>query len=604
MLQLLGTADYILLVLLLGTMVFSGVVIGLKKKNAEQYFMANRSLKWWSVAGSIYGTNVSLSQIIGMLGIGYSIGFAQAHYEVLAIPAILLLCYVFIPVYRKQKVFTLSQFLESRYNEYTRLLYTVIIISIIVILLVGGFYIGSRQLGLLFNGSSIQITYLQGIVLIAFITCLLIYFGGMESVVMAENIQTVLMVVALLLVGVFTLWQPEIGSFNGLLLLDAQQADGNQKMHLYLPSHHKDLPWTGVFSGLMVLHSFFWTTNQFEVQRILAAETDRQAKLGAIAAGFLKLTIPFFSIAAGVAAAYIFTKRGITGVKPDDAFMQLTGAVVPQGYGLIGIIIAGFTAAIFSSIYSMMNSASTLLSVDVYKKYIHRSASDRQMVQFGRWSVVLICTLSAALAYVTFNPQSNDNFFLTLSKNTSYLKPGIVSAFFLGVFWKQTKPASAIAAIVLAPVFGLCIEWLYSHWLVSFPAVQHALGAELNFMHRVFITFVFCVLLQVSITALYNKNNETIEQHTVYHYSLKFLLKWLLVFLLLQLPCWLLIEWGWLSNRFAAWIAAAITFALFLYHVARLKKTDPFTHQSLWQSDLFYAGILSAVAVFILYYFA
>jgi solute:Na+ symporter, SSS family len=604
MIQLLGTLDYIVLVLLLALMLLAGVVIGVKKKTAEQYFMANRSLKWWSVAGSIYGTNVSLSQIIGMLGIGYSIGFAQSHYEILAVPAILLLCYVFIPIYRQQKVFTLSQFLEQRYNEYARLLYTVIIIAIIIILLIGGFYIGSRQLGILFNGSGIELSYFQGIVLIACITCLFIYFGGMESVVVAENIQTVLMVAALILVGFFTLNQPEISGLGGLLQVDKQQAIADQKMHLYLPPWHKDLPWTGVFSGLLVLQSFFWTTNQFEVQRILAAETDRQARLGAIAAGFLKLTIPFFSIAAGVAAAYIFKSRNMQSIKPDDAFMHLTGTVIPRGYGLLGLIVAGFTAAIFSSIYSMMNSASTLLSVDFFKKYLRPNATDKQMVWFGKSSVIVICALSALLALVTFNPTSNDNFFLTLSKNTSYLKPGIVSAFFLGVFWRKTHPVSAIFAIIAGPIFGVAIEWIYDNWLNTIPALKNIFGFSLNFMHRVFITFIFCVVLQLLASYFYNRKNLTVLQYDTGIVSLRKISGWLLFFLTAQAPLLLLILMKKLSHQNAALPAALFTFILFVYCYWRLKMSGDEEHQKLIKSDLLYAGLLSALTIFILYYFA
>ena len=369
-----------------------------RQSSSDDYFMAERNLRWWSVAGSIYGTNVSLSQIIGMLGIGYSIGFAQSHYELLAIPAILMLCFVFIPAYRKKKAFTLSEYLGDRYNETARLLYTIVIISVIMILLVGGLYIGSRQLGLLLKSTPYIPNYIQGVVLIAFIACGLVFFGGMRAVVKSENIITILMVIAVITVGVSTLWQPEIGGFTGLLDLD-KSTRGMQKMHLYLPSDHPDLPWTGVFSGLLILHGFFWTTNQFEVQRVLAARSDRDAQLGAIAAGFLKLTIPFFSISSGVAAAYFFKyKYGLFNVKPDDAFIYLMQQVVPQGYGLIGLILAGFFGAIFSSIYSMLNSLSTITAMDVYKRYINKTADEKILVMIGKGSVAVACIIGVVLA--------------------------------------------------------------------------------------------------------------------------------------------------------------------------------------------------------------
>lgn len=194
------------------------------------------------------------------MGIGYSIGFVQSHYEVWAIPAILVLTYIFIPLYRKKPFFTLSQFLETRYNAYARLSYTIVMITFIMIQLIGGFYIGSRTLGLLLEGSSFAVTYWQGIMLIAAVTVVFTVFGGMESVVVADNILTVIMIIAVVLMGSLVYMQPEIGGFLGLLRLDAAES-GAHKMHLYLPANHPKLPWLGIFTGLTILN-FFLLDNQ------------------------------------------------------------------------------------------------------------------------------------------------------------------------------------------------------------------------------------------------------------------------------------------------------------------------------------------------------
>ena len=603
MISLLGTADVAVFCLLAGWMAFAGLRAGLRKKDAERYFMAERNLPWWSVAGSIYGTNVSLSQIIGMLGIGYSIGFAQSHYEVLAIPAILLLCFVFIPIYRRRRVFTLSEYLGHRYNGTVRLLYTLIIVAVIVILLVGGLYIGSRQLGLLFSGTGLQVGYLEGIAVIAVIACLLVLFGGMESVVAAENLITVLMVLSLVALGYLTLSHPDIGGMRGLMRLDADPATGMEKMRLYLPSSHPDLPWTGVFSGLMVLHGFFWTTNQFEVQRILAARSDRDARLGAIAAGFLKLTIPFFSIAAGVAAAYLFRDRqGLDAVKPDDAFMMLLGEVVPSGSGLFGLILAGFTGAIFSSIYSMLNSASTLLSMEVYRNHFHNEASDDRLVAVGKLSVLVLCFLSALMAYWSFDPTSEGNFFLTLSKNTSYLKPGIVSAFFLGVIWRRCHPASAVAAIVAAPVFSVLVEQGYA-WLASTdPSWVGLFGAELNFLHRVFVVFLLCLALQVGMSLWYARGSGRVsraEESDVLP-DLRPIARNGLLILAIHAALFLVMDRFGMPSRPLAMVAALSTAGTFIGRA--YLRSGGLT--GLLRSETTYAGILAGATVWILYFFA
>lgn len=209
--------------------------------------MAGRSLRWWSVAGSIFGTNIHAQQVIGMMGVGYSIGFAQSHYEIWAIPAILVLCYLFIPIYRKRNFFTLSQFLEARFNSRARLVYSILMVAFIMVQLIAGFYIGSRTLELLFAGTRWDVSYVQGIIIIATATVIFTVFGGMESVVSADNILTIIMILSILLIGTLTYIQPEIGGISGLLKLDHAEAN---KMHLYLPSNHPKPPWIGIFSGL------------------------------------------------------------------------------------------------------------------------------------------------------------------------------------------------------------------------------------------------------------------------------------------------------------------------------------------------------------------
>ncbi|MBM3178112.1 MAG: sodium/solute symporter [Bacteroidetes bacterium] len=589
MIASLKVADIIILAAGLASLVYAGVRNAKQEENASEYFMAGRNLPWWSVAGSIYGTNVSLSQIIGMLGIGYSIGFAQSHYELLAIPAILTLCHLFIPAYRRHNAFTLSQFLGDRYNESARILYTFLLLAIIIILLVGGLYIGSRQLGLLFGGTAYQPTYLQGIVLISSVSCLLVLFGGMHAVVKAENIITILMVLTVITVGLCTLLQPEIGGFTGLLKLDAS-TEGMDKMKLYLPSDHPDLPWTGVFSGLLVLHGFFWTTNQFEVQRALAARSDRDAQLGAIAAGFLKLTIPFFSISAGVAAAYLFkTRFAQTVVKPDDAFIYLLTQVVPQGFGLIGLILTGFIGAIFSSIYSMLNSLSTIVAVDLYQRHSNPGASDRQLVRIGRYSVVATCIMGGGLAWWSFDPGSDGNFFLTLSRNTSYFKPGIVSAFLLGILWTRVHRISATVAIMAAPILSVLVEILYAEWLSEFPPWRALFGLELNFLHRVFVVFVLCVGIQVLMTLTARDSRENVVGFTEWNIRSAAPLLW---YTMIQLTGISLIFMANIPTRLMAWPVALIS-------LIALTGKSPFRDGVRWWSSL-----LAAIMTWSMYYFA
>ena len=596
MLQSLSTIDLIVVVLLILFLLVASMYSSFKKKNSEDYFMAGRSLKWYSVAGSIFGTNIHAQQIIGMMGVGYSIGFAQSHYEIWAIPAILVLAYIFIPIYRKKQFFTLSQFLESRYNSQARLAYMILMIVFIMIQLIGGFYIGSRTLGLLFQGTSFEITYLQGIIIIASVTALFTVFGGMESVVIADNILTVVMILSLVLMGTLTYMQPEINGLSGLLKIDHEQAN---KMHLYLPANHPKLPWLGIFTGLTILNLFYWTTNQYQVQRVLAAQTDRDARLGIVAAGFLKLLIPFFSIAVGSAAFYIFKNRfGVDVIKPDDTFLTLMKTVVPVGYGFVGLILAGLICAIFSAIYSMMNSVSTMMAFDVFRKYINPQATDKQTVRFGQAFVVLMCILAVFLANTTYDPSSSDNFFLKLANQTSYLKPGLVIVFFWGILWKKTNPTAAVIVLVCSPLIGFCCDLVYENILVNYAFVRDNFGEKFNFLYRVFLIFVIGSLFVVILSKILNtKKYEDREQDLTVPVGGIF--GAIMRFTILQLPVFLLVIYSLITPQLGAYPASLFTLGLFMWYY---KKENQELH--FYQSDIFYAGILTGTMIWIMYYFA
>lgn len=599
MIKNLPLVDIIVVVALLAFIIGASFYSSFKQKSSEDYFMAGRSLRWWSVAGSIFGTNIHAQQIIGMMGVGYSVGFAQSHYEVWAIPAILIVAYVFVPIYRKRNFFTLSQFLESRYNSSARLAYTCLMIAFIMIQLIGGFYIGSRTLGLLFAETAFEPSYLQGIIVIATVTVLFTVFGGMESVVIADNILTIIMIASVLLIGTLTYMQPEIGGLWNLLALDHAQEN---KMHLYLPTNHPKLPWAGIFTGLTILNLFYWSTNQYQVQRVLAAKTDKDARLGSIAAGFLKLIIPFFSIAAGTAAFYIFKNRyGVGVVKPDDTFLTLLKTVVPLGYGFVGLILAGLTCAIFSAIYSMMNSVSTMLAFDIYKKYINPNASDKLTVRFGQIFVVVMCAIAVVLSYFTYSPNSTDNFFLTLANQTSYIKPGLVVVFFWGVFWKRTHPMAAVSVLLASPLIGLSCDWFYNNVLVQNEWIKNTFGAQFNFLYRVFAIFTLGSLLLFVLSFILRNKNEVLEaSKSELTVSLSNIYQVVLPFFTIHVPLILLLKINQISLVTAAWIAAITTFFVFLFFIKKQEnKEDEF-----YENDLFYAGILTSAMSWIMYFFA
>ena len=491
-----GHFDFLLIIALIIIQIGVGIFISRKGKGSEDYFMAGRKLPWWVVGGSVFSTNISASHLIGMLGIGYSVGFAQSHYEVLAIFAILILAFLFIPVYRRLPLFTLSQFLEKRFGDKVRLTYALLVLLLIIVQLIGHYYIGARALSMLTQGSLFEINYPVALLLLSLIICSYTFFGGLSAVVYTDTLQAVFIIVVAIILCYFTFSSPEINGFSGLLTLDSHLPEGSRKMNLYLPANHPDLPVSGVFTGLILLHFFYWITNQYLVQRVLAAKSDDAAKYGVMVAGLLKLGIPFVTIATGVAAAHLLNiKYAGQKILPDDAFLYLVNAVIPAGFGLIGLLISGVLASTFSTIDSMMNSATTLFCIDIYKKYYRKNITDKELVIVGRLVTLTITLLAAVLAYATYNPQSAGNFFLKISSHGSYFTPGIIVVFFAAVFVRRIPSQAVLWTMVSAPFIAILLEVSYSSITAFFPTISSIFGEKLNFLHRVALTSISSVFL-------------------------------------------------------------------------------------------------------------
>jgi SSS family solute:Na+ symporter len=491
-----GHFDFLLIIALIIIQIGVGIFISRKGKGSEDYFMAGRKLPWWVVGGSVFSTNISASHLIGMLGIGYSVGFAQSHYEILAVFAILILAFLFIPVYRRLPLFTLSQFLEKRFGDKVRLTYALLVLLLIIVQLIGHYYIGARALSMLTQGSLFEINYPVALLLLSLIICSYTFFGGLSAVVYTDTLQAVFIIVVAIILCYFTFSSPEINGFSGLLTLDSHLPEGSRKMNLYLPANHPDLPVSGVFTGLILLHFFYWITNQYLVQRVLAAKSDDAAKYGVMVAGLLKLGIPFVTIATGVAAAHLLNiKYAGQKILPDDAFLYLVNAVIPAGFGLIGLLISGVLASTFSTIDSMMNSATTLFCIDIYKKYYRKNITDKELVIVGRLVTLTITLLAAVLAYATYNPQSAGNFFLKISSHGSYFTPGIIVVFFAAVFVRRIPSQAALWTMVSAPFIAILLEVSYSSITAFFPTISSIFGEKLNFLHRVALTSISSVFL-------------------------------------------------------------------------------------------------------------
>lgn len=497
-----------------------GIYAGRKEETSEDYFLGGRSLPWWGVSGSLFGTNVSANHIVGMLGIGYSVGFAQSHYMFGAIPALLLLSYVLLPIYRRKRIFTLSQFLEFRYGQNSRLLYSGIVLVLIAIQLAAGLYIGSRSLLPFFQDLGWPIGYVEGVLLLATISTVYTWFGGLKAVVYTDVIQSVFILAAGLLLAYLTLNHPAVGGWEGLFQKEALLSEADRRMTFFLPSDHSSLPWTGALGGLFLLHAFYWGTNQYVVQRTLGASSLRTARVGILGDGFLTLTIPFFTVLTGVAAYHLFRSLGESNpIDPDEAFSKLVALVIPSGYGFGGIILAGLLGAIFSSVDSMLNSASTLFTIDYYSTFrksgfarrffSSETMEEKESVRVGRAFLLLFSAFTIFLALVAYDPSSKGNFFLELSAQSSHLTPGILVVFLVGIFWKKANSISATWTILLCPVVSFLLPGIYTSFVSIYPGTASLFGLKLNFLHRVFLVSVFGFLFHITLSRiLFSINGE------------------------------------------------------------------------------------------------
>lgn len=453
-------------------------------------------------------------------------------------------------------------------------------------------------------------SYELGIGLIALITAVYTILGGLKAVVFTDVVQSILLLAAGITVAFLTFSQPEVGGWAGMMAQDAAREMSEQKMHLYLPSDHPDLPWSGALTSLMVLHLFYWTTNQYVVQRALAARSLPEARTGIVAAGFLKLLVPFFAIGGGVAASLLFQQRIPDEViDPDAAMPELIRMVVPIGFGLVGLISAGLLGAILSSIDSMVNSASTLVTFDIYRKWIKPGASDRELLILGRWMIALLIVVAAALALVTYDAESKGNFFLRVSSMSGHFTPGLFVVFAFGMLMKRATATASMCAIVLAPVFSFLIEPAYEAMAHASPTLESAFGSTLNFLHRVLLTTVFASLVIVVVSSRGGASSEQ-QAHTIAGIRglragvLRRVGLFVVTGALALLGLGLLVDAGVVVPRVAAVIASLLVIGGASPWIrAGIAEGEGSTARRIVASDRFWTVILSGCTVFLMFEF-
>lgn len=446
------------------------------KKDTADYFLASKALPWWAIGASLIAANISAEQVIGMSGSGYAIGLAIASYEWLAAITLIVVGKFFLPIFLKRGIYTMPQFLEQRFGTGVKYVMSVFWLGIYVFVnLTTVLWLGATAISTL-TGADMMI----GMILLAMFAAAYSLYGGLKAVALTDIIQVIMLIIGGVLITHITLSQ--VGEGNPLAGFLRLANDFPERFDMILSRdnpQYKNLPGLSVIlGGMWVMHFSYWGFNQYIIQRALGAKDIREAQKGIIFAAFLKVIMPFIIVVPGIAAVALAPDLA----KPDQAYPEMM-KLVPAGAK--GVIFAALIAAIVSSLGSMMNSISTIFTMDLYKPILGAGKTERQLVGVGRITsfVSLLIALFAARPLLA----GADQVFQVIQEYTGFFTPGIVAIFVLGMLWPRATELGAIAAVIGSFAMSLAFK---------------AYLPEMPFMDRVGVVFLACLAAGVTLSYL------------------------------------------------------------------------------------------------------
>jgi SSS family solute:Na+ symporter len=519
-------ADYVVFAIYFVIVASYGYWIYRRKRktvtDTKDFFLAEGSLTWWAIGASLIASNISAEQFIGMSGEGFFAGIAVAAYEWVAAIALIIIAVWFIPVYLKNKIYTMPQFLKTRYNETVAIIMAIFWLLLYVFVnLTSILYLGAIAIDGLIGGEN----HIHAIMIGLAIFALLITLGGMKVIGFTDVIQVGVLIIgglattylALTVVSEsFGMGSSALAGFKALM----NDAPEHFKMIFHKPTSNTPqlevdkylvLPGLAMYAaGQWIVNLNYWGCNQYITQRALGANL-KTARTGILFAGFLKLLMPVIVMLPGI-AAYVLYKHGhlqLEGGRKDYAYSAVLG-FLPAG--LKGLSIAALTAAIVSSLAGKVNSISTIFTLDVYKKYFNKEAGEQKMVWTGRLTVVIAMVIAILFTWKDLLGISGKGGFTFIQQYTGFISPGVFAMFILGMFWKRTTGAAAIAGLITG--FVLCVffnefapqvlgheTFLYT----AFPTQEEVNGAlqtvwKIPFLICMGLAFLFTMIVMVGIS--------------------------------------------------------------------------------------------------------
>ena len=438
------------------------------KKTKRDYFLAGDKLPWWMIGGSILAANISTHQIVGVMGVAYNRGFVAVVIEWGAIfIGFNALLWIFLPFYLRNGFYTMPEFLQKRFGGGARATYSILVLMTYIFVEIGAvLFLGAISLHELLG-----IPMMSSIIIIAVFTGIYTIAGGLRAVVWTEMLQ-----ICVLIVGMIALSIATIHAAGGVSVLMETSKDWK----IFLPANDPDFPWTQYLGGTLCISIFYCATNQFIVQRTLAAKNEWHARMGVIFADYLKFLTPFLIVAPALVAVKLFPNLE----KPDLLFVTLVENLLPSG--LVGLVMAALVSAVMSHISGALNSSTTILTMDIYLPYIRKNATEAQSVRFGKVAGIVIILLGILSSAVLIS-YSDKPVFLYLLNAYGLFTPGIAAMFLMGILWKRTTHAGALAAGILTIPLSFTIEFLYP---------------QMPFLNRTGIVFWICMAVCVVVSLM------------------------------------------------------------------------------------------------------
>jgi SSS family solute:Na+ symporter len=506
----LQTLDYLVFLFYFVVVAGYGYWIYNKKKSelsdSNDFFLAEGSLTWWAIGASLIASNISAEQFIGMSGNGFRLGLAIATYEWMAAATLLIVAIFFMPIYLKNKIFTMPQFLSQRYSP------TVSLIMAVFWLLL---YVAVNLTSILYLGA-LAVTTISGI---DFTVCMIgmsvfaviITLGGMKVIGFTDVIQVFFLILGGLATTYLALQMvsDHFGGEGVMSGLNHLMTKAPEHFHMILNKDNSNYPslpgLTVLIGGMWIINLNYWGCNQYITQRALGADLPT-ARNGILFAAFLKMLMPIIVVLPGI-AAYLLHKDGMfqqemlkDGVINQDSAYPVLLNLLPAG--LKGLSFAALTAAVVASMAGKANSISTIFTLDIYKKYINKDANEKQLVNIGRVAVVAAMVLAIAIA--PFMGIDKKGGFEFIQEYTGYVSPGIFALFIMGFFWKRTTSNAALFAMIGGLAFSILTKyipaWTGVNDCLFYTAFLDGDVYMIPFMDRMGWVFIFCVVSMVIIS--------------------------------------------------------------------------------------------------------